>query len=309
MRSLITGAGGFVGRYLVDHLRQNGARDILATVISKEEGRHLDCQKAVFDIRDPNAVAQLIKEYAPQVIYHLAAMSFVPEAEENFQNALAINVGGTESLCKACAQLSAAPKFVFISSGEIYGRSVSEGLPLTEKSSLKPNNNYSATKVMAEVIVEKYAAGGAVNPVILRPFNHTGAGQSDRFVISSFAKQIANIKLGRQPPIIKVGNIEVQRDFSDVRDVVAAYALAAARGRGVYNVSSGRPVALRDVLKILSELAGVSPDIQVDPARLRGKEVPEIYSSSEKIEGELDWKRKYTLKDTLSSVLDYWLKA
>jgi GDP-4-dehydro-6-deoxy-D-mannose reductase len=162
---------------------------------------------------------------------------------------------------------------------------------------------------MSEQVALRYESGSKVRIITARPFNHTGPGQSDVFVCSSFAKQLALIKLGKAEPIMKVGNLSPQRDFSDVRDIVKAYRLAAEKGTGTYNLGSGKPVAVEVVLHTLREIAGIDVSIELDPSRMRPAEVPVLYADISKANKELGWVPRYSLRDTLHDTYQYWLSA
>jgi GDP-4-dehydro-6-deoxy-D-mannose reductase len=260
------------------------------------------------DITDGSEVARVVNEYQPDVLYHLAGIAFVPRAGEQFPRTLLTNVGGTVSLLRACEQLPAPPTFIMISTGEVYGKISSDQLPVTEETPACPANYYALSKLMAEQAVQHASRSGVVRAAILRPSNHTGARQSDDFVVSSFAHQLAEIAVGVREPVLRVGNLDAERDFSDVRDIVRAYRLVAETGyQGVLNVASGRPVAIRDILDHLVEISGISVTIELDERRMRPSEVPVLYSSYERLRTVTGWVPHYELKDTIAEVYRYWL--
>lgn len=306
MRALVTGACGFVGRYLSDHLIEKGHDVLGLTFVDSSDTRKY--RTARVDVSDYNACTKVISSYKPDVIYHLAGISFVPEAESNFEQALKTNVGGTSNIYRTCHLLQQGIKVVFVSSAEVYGRIEAGNLPITEEQPLRPMNNYSLSKAMAEMVADRYVRGGHVRSVVMRPFNHIGAGQNNRFVASSFAYQLASIARGKHPPHIKVGNLSVKRDFTDVRDIVRAYGLAAEKGDGIYNLSSGKAVAIRSILDTLIEISGVKVEVGQDEARMRGAEVPEIYGSYARAERDLGWRPEHQLSDTLKELYNYWLE-
>lgn len=300
MRALVTGAAGFVGRYLVQHLADLGDQ-VLATdhSISVTIPARSGVRWQQLDVSDASACSDIISQFEPEIIYHLAGIAFVPEAENNFDRTLVINVGGTNNLIRAVHLLQLGSTVVLISSAEVYGRIKPEDLPLQENTRLNPANNYSLSKSMAEMVAERYGQFGYVRTVVMRPFNHVGPGQDSRFVVSSFASQLARICAGMAPPIIRVGNLEAERDFSDVEDIVRAYRLAAQQGQGTYNLCSGRPVSIQWILNTLIEISGLSVEIEQDPARMRPSEVPVLYGSFEKAERELGWQPNISLTETL----------
>lgn len=307
MRALVTGAAGFVGKFLIEHLLACGD-----TVIASDHNlpaEHERVKSAVnwinLNICDPNSVQQTIKQHEPDIIYHLAGIAFVPEAEDNFDRALLVNVGGTANILRACHLLQTGSTVLVISSAEVYGRIKPSDLPIREGTALKPANNYSLSKCMAELVCTRYEQFGFVRTIIARPFNHIGPGQNERFVVSSFCKQLADIKAGRAAPVIRVGNLAARRDFSDVRDIVRGYRMAALKGRGVYNFGSGRAVAVQSVLDKLIEISGLKVTVEQDPSRMRAVEVPEVYGSYALAEQELGWRPEIDLEQSLRDVFNW----
>lgn len=306
MRALITGAGGFVGHYLIDHLLSSGD-EVIATVL-------IDtlitprAEKVKLDVLDLESCRKVLSHYRPDVIYHLAGIAFVPEAEENFQKALNVNVLGASNIFRTAHLLGMKSRILYISSAEVYGKIRPTDLPVTENVKVAPANNYSLSKTMGELVCERYGRQGIVTPVIMRPFNHIGPGQDERFVASSFAKQLAEIAKGKQEPVIYVGNLDARRDFSDVRDIVRAYRLAGISGSGVYNLSSGRSISIRSLLDLLIAASGLKVEIRQEGSRMRPAEVPEIYGSYAKAKSEFGWEPKIELRETLELLYKDWLE-
>ena len=305
MRAMVTGAGGFVGPYLIEHLLANG--DEVYAVTLEKTARGLPYKSEYFDIVDPEACRKAISSYKPEVIYHLAGISFVPEAEEDFKKALLVNVLGTGNIYRISHLLEIQTKIVFVSSAEVYGKINSSDLPIKETTPLAPANNYSLSKAMAELVAKRYSSLGNLSHVILRPFNHIGPGQDSRFVASSFARQLAQIKQGKIPPLLNVGNLEARRDFTDVRDIVRAYRLAALKGSGLYNLASGKSISIRSILDLLITVSGLKVEVRIDQSRMRASEVPELYADISKAEKELGWKPQYEVRNTLEDLYKYWL--
>jgi GDP-4-dehydro-6-deoxy-D-mannose reductase len=300
---LVTGGTGFVGKHLVRHLQDQG--DVVIATGLHAGGEEVEGTVWI-DLRDAERVQQLVKEVRPQVIYHLGGIAFVPQADKDFELTLAVNVGGTHSVFKAAASLDEPIKVVLVSTGEVYGKIDASSLPVTEEVPVKPANNYSLTKVMAETVAHRYGRERHVEYVIMRPFNHIGAGQDDRFVTSSFARQLARIARGKAAPEIRVGNLEAARDFSDVRDIVAAYRRAGSLGDGIFNLGSGVPIAIRAVLDRLIAIAGLDVRVVVDQDRYRPSEVPVIYASVERARTVLGWSPRISLDASLEVVYRYW---
>ncbi|NMC62598.1 MAG: NAD-dependent epimerase/dehydratase family protein [SAR324 cluster bacterium] len=306
MRSLVTGAAGFVGQHLISHLRECGD-EVLATDLLMPRS-NLGCSAQMLDICDPDACAKVLNSFKPEVIYHLAGMAFVPDAEANFEKALRANVLGTSIIYRMCHLLELRCKIVLISSAEVYGVIQAQDLPITELTPLRPMNNYSLSKAMGELVAARYERTGCPRSVIIRPFNHIGPGQNIKFVSSAFAAQLARIAKGKSSNVVEVGNLEAKRDFCDVRDIVRAYRLAAENGEGVYNLCSGQAVAIQSLLDQLIEISKTKVKIVQNPDRMRGPEIPVLYGSYEKAQRELGWTPRYSLAESLSDIFNYWME-
>lgn len=304
MRSLVLGAGGFVGTHLVSHLIGEG--DDVFSGVQLPGRASVAGRQVVVDITDPDSVAEAIDTAEPEIVYHLAGISFVPEAEEDFARTLRVNVGGTGHVAHQCAMSEQVRALVFVSSAEVYGAVEPTELPIREGTEPRPANNYSLSKRMAELIVERYGRTGDIRCAIARPFNHIGPGQDKRFVTASFALQLARIAHGLAPAVMQVGNLEARRDFSDVRDIVRGYRLLGLSGRGTFNLGSGRARAVQEVLDTLISISGLQVDIKKDPARLRGPEVRELYGSCDVIREACGWEPRVPFERSLEDVYRYW---
>jgi GDP-4-dehydro-6-deoxy-D-mannose reductase len=282
----------------VRHLRECGD-EVLVTYGGA--GAHYSGAEQL-DVRDGAKTSEIVRRFLPEVVYHLAGVAFVPQAEENFQETLLANVLGTSNLCRQCHLLDRPVKFIFVSSAEVYGAVDPSQVPISETLSPQPQNNYSLSKFMAEQVVLRYQRQGRLKAVIARPFNHIGPGQDSRFVAASFADQLARIAVGRAEPVIKVGNLEARRDFSDVRDIVIAYRLMAERGEGVYNLGSGTPLAVRALLDQLVTASGLTVRVEVEESRYRKTEVLELYADISKAVRELGWQPKIAIQETLKEI-------
>lgn len=307
MRSLVIGAGGFVGRHLVEHLIAQGD-DVFAGLQASKQVGHKG-HELIVDITDAESVAKALEVSEPEMVYHLAGISFVPEAQEDFERTLRVNVGGTAHVAHQCVIAGCVKSLVFVSSAEVYGAVQPTQLPIRESTEIRPLNNYSLSKRMAELTVEGFSRSGTLRCAIARPFNHIGPGQDRRFVTASFALQLARIAHGEAPAIMRVGNLEARRDFSDVRDIVRGYRLLAASGSGIFNLGSGRAHSIQEVLDTLIAISGISVTIEQDPDRLRGPEVPELYGSYEAIRQACGWEPRITLEKSLEDVYRYWYDA
>lgn len=302
-RVLVTGADGFVGQHLVSHLLDHGDA-VLGTVLPGGDAPDGADARPV-DVTDPQAVLDAVEDFRPDGIVHLAAQTFVPDSRANPVDTLAVNVMGSVHVLRAATNASASPRVLLVSSSEVYGIVEDGDSPVGEDVPLAPVNPYATSKAAMEMAARAF---GAVETVIVRPFNHTGPGQSDRFVCSDFARQIAEIEVGMREPVIHVGNLEAERDFSDVRDVVVAYGGLLDRGAdgAVYNVASGRARSIRAVLDGLIDLARVEVGVEVKEQRLRPSDLPRIVGDASKLKRELGWSPTIPFEVTLSDLLDGW---
>jgi GDP-4-dehydro-6-deoxy-D-mannose reductase len=321
MRALITGGFGFVGRHLAQHLAKCGD-DIAVTYLPStskgapettpfETPLPRTAQSIALDVTDADAVSQLISLAQPDAVYHLAAITFVPDGERDFQGVLNTNLLGTKNLLDAIKQHSPQTKVLMVSSAEVYGDPWPGSLPYTEGSVLRPASNYGVSKAAADLLAFKYAHADGLDIVRVRPFPHVGPGQSDRFAISSFARQIAEIKLGRRDSKILVGNLEAKRDYSDVSDIVSGYRDALLNGkRGeAYNLCSGRSVAIGELLQRLIQVSEVQAEVEVDPDRVRPIDIPDLYGSYQKAQKDFGWRPRIELDGTLTSLFAFWVEA
>lgn len=304
MRALVTGASGFVGRHLVQALRDGGA-EIFAC-----GGPHDSPALALtLDLTDIATIRDAIAKSNPTHVFHLAAQTFVPDSLASPEGTYRANVIGTALIAQAVREHAAAnramPRLLFTSSAEVYGARAPQEFPLQEALDLRPANPYAASKAAAEAILLGEVRSLGLDAVVARAFNHIGPGQSDRFAVPAFASQLARIARGG-PPVLLVGNVDAARDFLDVRDVVRAY-VALARGgeRGeVYNVCSGNAVTIRDVLRELVTIAHVPVEIREDPARLRPSDVPLFVGSAQKLRERTGWTPEIALGRSLRDVYE-----
>ena len=273
-RILVTGAAGFVGGHLCEALarRPSPPEIVRLTSISDPAAGHL-----AVDLLDPIAVDGIVSTSKPDVIVHLAAQSSTSRSATDGSGAWAVNVSGTLNLAAAVTRHSPAATFLFASSSEVYGASFLQG-PVREASAVLPMTAYARSKHAAETVLDGMLPASC-RLLVLRPFNHSGPGQQETFVLPSFAAQIARIEAGLQPPELRVGNIDVVRDFMDVRDVVHAYLALIERApvlphRVLLNVASETVHSLRDLIGVLSNLSRAAFDVVVDPTRARPVDVP-----------------------------------
>jgi GDP-4-dehydro-6-deoxy-D-mannose reductase len=251
-----------------------------------------------------------VKAVAPDICFHLAAVSAIAQASEDPRLAWAVNLHGTLHLAGAIRAHAPDCVLLHVSSADAYGASFQSGVALDEFALLAPINTYGVTKAAADLAIGAFASEG-MRAIRLRPFNHTGPGQSDAFVISAFARQIAAISLGQQAPIIEVGSLDSERDFLDVNDVCEAYALCAAAvadlpSGTIFNIASGRPRRIGDILARLLELADVSAEVRPNPKRMRSSDLPTATGDAGCVRRALGWTPVVKWDDTLHSVIRYW---
>lgn len=310
MRALITGAGGFAGGHLCDYLLSHTDWDVTGTVFgqSELESPSPRLQYRPLDLRDPEKVRALVDEAQPDCIFHLAAQSSVPTSFSDPWNTLENNIRSELNLLEAVRRSEREARFLVIGSNEEYGAPEPEELPQTEDSPLRPNNPYAVSKVGQDYLGVQYHLAYGLPVVRVRPFNHTGPGQSPRFVVPAFASQVARIEAGLQDPVMKVGNLSTHRDFTDVRDIARAYHLAVTEGEAgeVYNLASGEPQSIKGMLDTLLSYSDVEIRVERDPERYRPADVPMVYGSAEKFRRHTGWEPQIPFEQTLQDTLDYW---
>jgi len=292
MKLLLTGSDGFVGTVLTRHR---------PCIPLADEGGNVD-------LRDVDSLRRVVASIAPDAVIHLAAQTFVPASFERPREIYEINFLGTLNLLEALKAANFAGRFLFVGSGDSYGLVAPDELPIDEAQPLRPRSPYAVSKAAAEALCYQWSQSEAFAIVMTRSFNHIGPGQSERFVVSDFARQVVETRKGLRPPLIRTGDIDVTRDFTDVRDVVEAYLLLLEQGsRGeVYNVCSGSEQLVRDVLMRLLQLAGVEAAVEQDPLRLRRAEQRRICGSPRKLERDTGWARRYSLDTSLADILNDW---
>lgn len=322
-RILITGATGFVGKHLIAFLEAEETRsksgprlEITGTCFPEKPEHCRDFCASVprvkliaLDLRDPEAVEDAVAAVKPDRIFHLAAISHVRVSWEMRRETIDTNLLGTFHLFEAARKHSPSARILFVSSSDVYGRQIARRMPLREDSRPNAVSPYAFTKLSGETLAEFYARTEKLAIVIARPFTHTGPGQSADFVCSDWARQIAQIEMGaKRKGAIKVGNLAIRRDYSDVRDIVRAYARLIEKGTSgeIYNVCSGKSPALRDILRTLIRLSTAEIQIKVDPTRFRKADIPRLAGSPAKIGRQLGWRPRLSLETTLSDLLEEW---
>lgn len=303
---LVTGAGGFVGPHLARALAARGASVHGCGIGAPPGGTPLATWRPL-DLAEPEALRECIRATAPHGVVHLAGQSSAARSFEAPEETMRANVVGTWNLLDAARLEAPGARVVVVGTSEAYGP-CEPGTRLAETAPFKPVSPYALSKAAADQMAASFAGAHGLDVVRARPFGHTGPGQTDRFVVPAWAKQIAAIEAGRAEPVLRVGNLEVTRDLSDVRDIVEGYVALLVRGtRGAaYNLCRGEGTALTAVLEALTALAHVTVRVEVDPARLRPADVPWLVGDPSLVARDCGWSVQIPLADTLRDVLEDW---
>lgn len=298
---LVTGASGFVGRTLLA-MSRGGELAGTARMLALPDG---------VDLRDAESVKRTLGGSAPDAVIHLAAQSFVPDSIARPLETYAVNLHGTINLLDALAGAGFRGAFLYVSSGDVYGAVPPDALPVTEERLPRPRNPYAASKLAAEAYCGQFGLGSPIRMLIARPFNHVGPGQAERFAIAGFARQIAQIKRGERAAVIETGNIDVTRDFSDVRDVVKAYLALLVRGvpGRTYNVCSGVERNVGAVLQRMLELSNVKASVKSLRENFRPNEQLRHCGSNRKLCEDTGWAPKVIFEQSLRDLLDSWISG
>jgi GDP-4-dehydro-6-deoxy-D-mannose reductase len=312
LRALITGIGGFAGSHLAEHLLDAG-KEVSGTLSPRGGTENLagleqQCRLLRLDLTDYASVRRALDEQAPEAIFHLAARASVPAAWSDPAATLQNNVIAQLNILRAVAEAGATPRILIVASADEYGRVRPEDLPVDEDTPLRPVNPYAVSKVTQDYMGLQYYLSHRLPIVRVRPFNHAGPRQEKGFVVSDFASQIADIERGVQAPVLSVGDLSAERDFSDVRDVVRAYDLALGLGEPgeVYNVGSSKAVPVKDVLDLLLSMSRAEITVTQDAARMRPSDIPRIVSDCSRLHGATGWCPMVPLEKTLADTLEYW---
>lgn len=314
MKIMITGIAGFAGSHLAEYLFSLGDIEVTGLDLSSPPARFREMLGGRMppvhscDLADTDSVNRALAEEQPDAVIHLAAMAQVAGAWERAADILCTNIVCTESLLEAVRDSVPKARTLIVSSSEVYGKVAPNELPLTEESPLRPNNPYSVSKVSKEFVGKSFAASFGTEVVIARPFNHIGPRQLGNFVVASFARQLAEIEAGRQEPVLRVGNLESKRDFTDVRDIVRAYYLLLKHGKAgeVYNIASGTSHSIKEILDTLIGLSTASPRIETIPELMRPSDLPDVRGDCRKLKSLGEWEATVPLEQSLKDTLNYW---
>jgi len=310
VRALVTGAAGFVGRHLTAHLLSQG-HEIGGLVHPTDGGPgSLGPRVEVYplDILDEAALGAALRDFAPDALFHLAAFSNPEGSWKEARRTLETNIIGAHNLLSAAKETGRKPRVLLVGSAQQYGDVPAEAQPITEEREQKPLTPYAVSKTSQELLGRRSVWSEELPVYVTRSFNHTGPGQADGYVSSSFARQVAEVEKGAREPLIRVGNLGARRDFTDVRDVAAAYCAIVERGQPgrPYNVCRGEAVSIREVLDELVRLCRVPVQVVVDPERYHALDAPLMVGDPTKLKTDTGWSPRYSLRETLRDLLDDW---
>lgn len=314
MRALITGITGFAGSHLAEYLlNEHPDVEVFGTYRWRSRMDNIEHLRSRIrlleaDLRDYTSMHAALEKSKPDVIFHLAAQSFVPSSWTAPNETLTTNVSGQTNLFEAIRALRLDPVVQIACSSEQYGLVLPDETPIKETNPLRPLSPYAVSKVAQDYLGYQYFQSYGLKVVRTRGFNHTGPRRGQVFVTSNFCSQVAAIELGLQEPVIRVGNIEAIRDFTDVRDMVRAYWLAVTKAKPgeVYNIATGNGIRIREMLERLISLANVEVKIEVDPERLRPSDVEILIGDASKFKADTGWEPRIPFEQTLNDLLDYW---
>lgn len=313
-RILITGINGFVGSHLAEYILNNNLGDVYGLIRNKDVDKKNIEQ--VFnkitlkecDITDAYCVRKAINDIEPDIIFHLAAQSFVPSSWSSPVETMQTNVIGSMNIFEAVRNCKNDPIIQIAGSSEEYGMVYENEVPITEDNPLRPLSPYGVSKVAMDLLGYQYHQSYGMKIIRTRAFNHTGPRRGEVFVTSNWAKQIAMIEAKKQEPIVKVGSLDPIRDFTDVRDMVRAYWLSTQKCKygEVYNICSERGIVMKDLLELLFKLSKIKANVEEDPSRMRPSDVKILVGSCEKFKKETGWRAEIPFEKTMEDLLNYW---
>lgn len=319
---LVTGGDGFVGEHLIAHLLDHDCR-VAASALSLPPDRDTLSPKQVeavewkvADVLDHDALYRLVAAVRPDHIYHLAGVSSGARARERSEEALRTNAGGTVHLCEAILAArkdfpDLDPRILVMGSGDAYGESAADGTPVSEEAPLRPVTPYGLSKACQETVAHTYRRSHGLRTVVVRPFNLVGSGQKAGFVVPDISAQVVAVTARKAEPEIQVGEVDVERDFTDVRDAVRALRLIVElpEPAEVYNVCSGAPLPVRKILEWIVDEAGVEVEVEVDPAKVRSEELPRIVGDPGRVKEDTGWRPEHDIEETVRSTYRWAAQA
>ena len=313
-KALITGITGFAGSFLAEHLVSTGKYEVSGTYLFEESLRNVDAVKSSLnllkaDLSDGEKVSEIVKKTSPSIIFHLAALTSPADSFKSPTETLMNNISLQINLLEAVRKYNLLKtKILVISSADIYGLVKKENLPIDEQTPMTPTSPYSVSKIAQDFLGLTYFLSYKLKIVRMRPFNHIGPRQSPNFVVSTFAKQIAEIEKNKREPILHAGNLDTKRDFTNVKDIVRAYALAVEKGVDgeVYNIGTGTSHKISDILNRLVSMSSKNIEIKKEKSLFRPSDNPELLCNADKFRKLTDWKPEISIDETLKDTLDYW---
>jgi GDP-4-dehydro-6-deoxy-D-mannose reductase len=316
MRVLVTGVSGFVGSHLAEHLVAEGDLVVGLSTSGRWPAELAHLGKTVrlepFNLVEQSEaeLAELVRRKQPEVIYHLAAQSNPQGSLTDPRGTWSINLGGSLNLLEAVKSSGQKPRVVLVGSGVCYGNPMPEFIPVNEDCPLRPNNPYAASKAAVDLLGVQHYLAHSTDVLMVRPFNHAGPRQSPRYVLAGLALQVAEVE-SRRRECLDIGNLNVVRDFVDVRDVVRAYRLLGQHGRPgeIYNLGSGQGTKIADALEYLRSRATKAIPVRVDAARVRPIDQPLLVADASKLRAAIGWEPRYTIEQTLTDMLEFCRNA
>lgn len=309
-RALVTGAAGFVGAHLLDYLRSHTNWELYGNALHSPttEDNPKSVSWVACDLTNRRHSAAMLGELRPHYVFHLAAQSNVQQAFKDPEATLMNNVVAQLNLLDALRDSSPQARVLITCSSEQYGLVRPEDIPIDEETVFRPNNPYAVSKIAQDALALQYFLAYGQQTIRVRPFNHIGPGQTEHFVAAAFARQIALIEAGRQEPVISVGNLTAERDFTDVRDMIHAYYLAITQGEPgeVYNIGSGQGNTIQWLLDTLVSMSTAKVEVRQDPSRMRPSDIPSLICDSTLFQKQTAWQPIIPLEQTLSDILNYW---
>ncbi len=310
---LITGITGFAGSFLAEHLLALGEYEISGTFISEKSIENVAHIKDKLDLvrlnlMEADAVESLVSSKKPDYIYHLAALSAPGKSFENPSEVITNNITAEVNILEAARKEKLQGRILITSSAEIYGLVSPENLPIDENTPFNPTNPYAVSKLAQDYLGLQYSLAYGLDIIRARPFNHVGPRQALSFALSDFAKRIVAIEKDITPPVLKVGNLDAKRDFTDVRDMVRAYELLMEKGQkgDVYNIGSGIAHTMKEIVSLMQSMAKVSFTLEEDPSLMRPSDNPELRCDNTKMHMLTGWTAEIPLEKTIEDILEYW---
>jgi GDP-4-dehydro-6-deoxy-D-mannose reductase len=313
MRILVTGITGFAGSHLAEALLARPGVEVFGVSRNArwpDAALHLEGRTRLrpCDLSTDVNLDALLRDVQPKQIYHLAGYPHVGKSVREPDAAWTTNLTATRNLYEAVVRWGGRPRIVYVGSGQIYGDPEIEDRPLDERSTLRPTTPYGASKAAADLVSFQYTRTAGLEIIRARPFNQIGPRQAPEFAVAHFARQIAAIEQGRQPPLLETGNLSPRRDLTDVRDAVRAYVLLMEKGKigEAYNIGAGRAYSMQEVLDRLLTLAGVKAEIRQRADLVRSRDIAEIRADATKLRHETGWTTLLSLDQSLADTLEYW---